>query len=64
LTIWGTPQAASVRARIRGRYFIEVCLVLGEGKVNVLGDDRLANLHLTAKESDLLPLGNPLQHVG
>ena len=24
-------------------------LVLGEGKVNVLGDDRLASLHLTAK---------------
>jgi hypothetical protein len=34
LTILGTPQAASVRARITGRYFMEVCLVLGEGKVN------------------------------
>ena len=39
----GTLQAASVRARIRGRYFMEVCLVLGGGKVKVLGDDTLAN---------------------
>jgi DNA-binding cell septation regulator SpoVG len=52
LTIWGTLQAASVRARIRGRYFMEVCLVLGGGKVKVLGDDRLANLRLTAKQRD------------
>ena len=36
LTIWGTLQAANVRARIRGRYFMEVCLVLGGGKVKVL----------------------------
>ena len=52
MTIWGTLQAASVRARIRGRYFMEVCLVLGGGKVKVLGDDRLANLRLTAKQRD------------
>ena len=31
---------------------MEVCLVLGEGKVKVLGDDRLANLRLTAKQRD------------
>ena len=29
-----------------------VCLVLGGGKVKVLGDDRLANLRLTAKQRD------------
>ena len=52
MTIWGTLQAASVRARIRGRYFMEGCLVLGGGKVKVLGDDRLANLRLTAKQRD------------
>ena len=31
---------------------MEVCLVLGRGKVKVLGDDRLANLRLTAKQRD------------
>jgi len=31
---------------------MEVCLVLGGGKVKVLGDDRLANLRLTAKQRD------------
>jgi hypothetical protein len=31
---------------------MEVCLVMAEGKVNVLGDDRLANLRLTAKQRD------------
>ena len=53
LTIWGMLQAASVRARIRGRYFMEVCLVLGGGKVKVLGDDRLANLRLTAYSDEI-----------
>lgn len=47
-----------------GRYFMEVYLVLGEGKVNVFGDDRLPNLHLNAKASSPLTLGNPLEHVG
>jgi DNA-binding cell septation regulator SpoVG len=31
---------------------MEGCLVLGGGKVKVLGDDRLANLRLTAKQRD------------
>jgi len=36
LTISGTPQAASVRARIRDRYFIEVVFSLGKGEKSII----------------------------
>jgi len=64
LTIWGTPQAVNVRTRIKGKYFMEACLVLGERKVNVLGDDGLMNLRQTAKSDGLLRNGDPLQDFG